>query len=486
MSAEHDNSEFLFEDFPPDPPKKKAPARTVNADAGCRNQSTEETTSQEALPQVERQQLDQNSPNILGGAKRENHAEILKRLEVDAVLLPIKRGTKRPNRKGWQKLSFTDTQDSKFQQDLTKSPAIGVLLGSASGGLCSIDFDDDEFLETFVDMNPKLKDTLKTTAKRGANLWIVLECAPPPSRKLVFEGTAVGEFRSDGSQTLIAGLHPEGFTYQRLVDAPPVRLRYSEIHWPLGTEGPPPHPSYSSQSSEPSPDLHHLHNLHNLHDFRDLHNIGQKIQASEAAREKLKSDPKLERLYQKFIEKKIIVRAGMRNSGLIAMTTFLFGAVGKGRLMELVSAFHQMNQDVFNDPLEQHMKEANAHYAACERKWLESLSDSERKGTTGLPEVYVAAFRICRELAAYKDDSMPTSHFFLSCDDLAARLGLLSMEAQRIIRAFEAAEWLEIVQIGTRHTKGQRGRATRYRWILGAAQVGKSPPSSFKSQSTES
>jgi hypothetical protein len=382
------------------------------------------------------------------------------RLEVDAVLLPIRSGTKRPNRKAWQNLTFADTQEPNFQRALRSAPAIGVSLGRASGGLCSIDFDDDDFLNRFLELNPKLVATLRTTARRGANLWIVLEGAPPPSRKLVFEGAAVGEFRSDGNQTLIAGLHPEGFTYQRLVDAPPVRLRYSEIHWPIGTEGPPPPPSYSSQSSESSPDLHHFH------DLRDLHNIGQRIQASEAAREKLKSDPKLERLYQKFIERKIIVRSGMRNSGLVAMTTFLFRAVGKGRLMELASAFHQMNQDVFNDPLEQHMKEANAHCDACEREWFASLSDSERKAITGLPEGHVAAFRICRELAAYPDDSMPADHFFLSYDDLGARLGLYSVQAQRIIRIFEGVGWLEIIQIGTRHTTGQRGRATRYRWLL--------------------
>jgi|GEM_PF-1805949 len=39
MRAESDFPEFLFEDLPPDPPKKKAPARTVNADTGNMNQT---------------------------------------------------------------------------------------------------------------------------------------------------------------------------------------------------------------------------------------------------------------------------------------------------------------------------------------------------------------------------------------------------------------------------------------------------------------
>ena len=41
MKAEPDFPEFLFKDLPPDPPKKKAPARTVNADTGNRNQTCE-------------------------------------------------------------------------------------------------------------------------------------------------------------------------------------------------------------------------------------------------------------------------------------------------------------------------------------------------------------------------------------------------------------------------------------------------------------
>lgn len=389
-----------------------------------------------------------------------NPSEILKRLEVDAVLLPIRRGTKCPSRKAWQKLSFADTQDPKFQRSLLNAPAIGVLLGSASGGLCSIDFDDDEFLQRFLEVNPKLEGTLRTTARRGANLWIVLDDTPPPSRKLVFEGKAVGEFRSDKNQTLIAGLHPQGFTYRRLVDAAPVRLCYSEIHWPIGTEAPPPPPPHSSQSSKTSPPLRDLHHLHN---------IGQRIRQSESARENLDANPALLRLYQKYIERRIVVRSESRNTTLIALTTFLFRVVGKSRFLELASAFHQINQDLFKDSLEQHMSEANAHFAACERQWLSSLGERERQFVEDLPETHAAAFRICRDLAATVDLSTPLGQFFLSYDDLAGRLGIFPVQAQRILGILNNEGWIEITEKGTRHTPGQRGRATRYRWILGEA-----------------
>jgi Bifunctional DNA primase/polymerase, N-terminal len=118
-----------------------------------------------------------------------NPSEILRRLEVDAVLLPIRSGTKCPNRKEWQKLSFTQTQELTFQRSLKNAPAIGVLLGSASGGLCSIDFDDDDFLKRFLEMNPKLEMTLRTTARRGANLWILHRRAGSSFLKALLSGS---------------------------------------------------------------------------------------------------------------------------------------------------------------------------------------------------------------------------------------------------------------------------------------------------------
>jgi hypothetical protein len=384
-----------------------------------------------------------------------NPSEILKRLEVDAVLLPIRRGTKRPNRKEWQKLSFADTQEPNFQRSLASASAIGVLLGRASGGLCSIDFDDDEFLKRFLEMNAKLKGTLRTTARRGANLWIVLEGTPPPSRKLVFEGTAVGEFRSDNSQTLIAGLHPVGGSYQRLVDAPPLRLPYGAIQWPEGVEGAPPPPTHFSQSSEYSQSLHTLN---------PLHNIRERMKGREDAEKELSGNSSLSRLYRMFVAKRFTPRQGNRNQDLVAMVAFLFRAVGKTQAIALSRAFHQTNQDIFHDPLEQHLREAEAHYAACERDWRSSLSESEKRAVESLPDSHAEAFRVCRDLAAHQDQSSTVGDFFLSYNDLADRLGLHPPQAQRILLVFESGGWIEITEKGTRHTKGQPGRATRYRW----------------------
>jgi len=80
-----------------------------------------------------------------GTKQRELQAhEILPRLGVDAVLLPVGR-KKNPIGKGWNKKRYDQTQTPQYQEKLKKSPAIGVLLGAASQGLCSIDCDREQF-----------------------------------------------------------------------------------------------------------------------------------------------------------------------------------------------------------------------------------------------------------------------------------------------------------------------------------------------------
>ena len=113
-----------------------------------------------------------------------NPNEILSLLGVPAVLLPIRKGTKAPTRSKWQKLTFASTQTPAYQRSLSNAFAIGVSLGEASQNLCSIDFDDDNALETFLALNPLLKSTLRTRGQRGANLWIIIEGPLPRSQMM--------------------------------------------------------------------------------------------------------------------------------------------------------------------------------------------------------------------------------------------------------------------------------------------------------------
>lgn len=391
-----------------------------------------------------------------------NPQQILALLGVNAVLLPIRRGTKRPTRKGWQKITFTDTQTAAYQAVLTKAPAIGVSLGDVSAHLCTIDCDDGGFLDEMLALNPLLRTSLRTSAKRGGNLWLILTDPLPKTFKLTRDGEAMGEFRSTGSQTVIAGDHPEGMRYRITVEAPPARLAYAEIAWPSWmAEGARFNSSQCSQSSQSPPQSQCSPSLHTLH------NIGERSDAAEASRKAMDANPPLKRLYKRFVlDKRPPARQGRRNTDLIDLVTFLHGATGRDRALELAKAFWELNQDIFTDSLEQHMHEAEAHLDAREATWRNSLSDGERALAEQLRQPLRESFRICRDLAKRDNAECPRGKFFLSMGDLADRISLRTVEAQRIFHVLEGLGCLEIATKGTRHAKGARGIATRYLWKL--------------------
>lgn len=161
---------------------------------------------------------------------------ILQALGRKAVLLPIREGSKATMVKGWPEKTFEDTQTSSYQNLLEGASAIAVSLGAPSGGLCSIDFDCEEAMRVFLRVNPFLKETLRTKGRRGANLWVTIydEKIPPMTHLKDALGEPVGEWRSDRSYTIIAGKHPNGMSYETVVDAPPLEVPFEEIKWPDG------------------------------------------------------------------------------------------------------------------------------------------------------------------------------------------------------------------------------------------------------------
>ncbi len=175
------------------------------------------------------------------------------------VLLRIPRGRKGPIDKGWNSISWEDTQDEAYQEALCEGGNIGVSLGWRSAAvfagetyhLCSIDIDDDDSLEPFLALNERLRGTLITCGRRGANMWLwVRKDSYPPFASLKYEsGTGGadgkgkwGEWRTDGTkadgesaayQTVIFGTHPEGMRYRRISGAAkPLLVDFSEIVWP--------------------------------------------------------------------------------------------------------------------------------------------------------------------------------------------------------------------------------------------------------------
>ncbi|MDB4369454.1 bifunctional DNA primase/polymerase [Akkermansiaceae bacterium] len=160
---------------------------------------------------------------------------ILQALGREAVLLPIREGSKATIVKGWPDKTFEDTQNSSYQNLLEGASAIAVSLGAPSGGLCSIDFDCEEAMRAFLRVNPFLEETLRTKGRRGANLWVAITGNIPSLTHFKdSSGNSLGEWRSGRSYTIISGKHPNGVEYQTVVATKPLEISFEEIKWPQG------------------------------------------------------------------------------------------------------------------------------------------------------------------------------------------------------------------------------------------------------------
>jgi hypothetical protein len=148
-----------------------------------------------------------------------------------AVLLPIQSGTKRPSISEWQKVKFEDTQAAEYRAMLEAAfnkAAIGVQLGN---GIFAIDVDNDDLADKFLELNPRLLNTLRTRGARGCQFWIKIDGKHPESCKLKLSGKEIGEWRANG-QSVIYGQHPSGPRYQVLTQEKPATIKFEEINWP--------------------------------------------------------------------------------------------------------------------------------------------------------------------------------------------------------------------------------------------------------------
>ena len=391
-------------------------------------------------------------------------AELISLLTVDAVLLPVKSKTKHPPLKQWQNTTYEDTQEEAYQQKLESHGNTGILLGEASEHLCSIDFDDDEALTDFLKNNSSLRVTLQTTAKRGANLWVIINGDYPRSEQLKDRlGKPIGEWRANGNQTIIQGIHPEGNSYNIKVNRPPVRINYSDLNW--GNIIPPRLCHIDDTDHTDDIEYTEIQSIQTNNKGGEETTLIEKENRAEKALTKLKSNPSLWKLYQQYIQHKFTPQQGERNNQLVSMVTFLAQAVSRQRVIELTKAFYEVNQDVFADSLDQHVAEAEAHLKATLDRWEEGLTLADRTHLKSIPALQCEAYRICRDLAQHDNDKCSRGSFFLSCDDLARRLDTDIKKAHRIFAQFESLGILSITLKGTRHSKGSRGKATTYKWL---------------------
>jgi hypothetical protein len=154
------------------------------------------------------------------------------------VLVSMHPRAKTPRFRKFQTFTLDLMQDEQFIACIGRPNCnVAVLLGKASRGLCTFDFDDDRNAEMFLRLNEPFQETLMTTARRGRNLWFVVDGEYPRSFDVRDdEGHNCVEFRADGRLTIIYGTHPCGYSYRLLHRAYPIRCRWSDVNWPFEWE----------------------------------------------------------------------------------------------------------------------------------------------------------------------------------------------------------------------------------------------------------
>lgn len=154
----------------------------------------------------------------------------LRILAPGAAFIPVKAGKKAPLHNGWQNLTSTWSGEPK-NEALLEQLNVGVNLGAPSGGICSIDLDSNELFESFRKLNPWTSSTLVTRRKRGGNIWLRMPHPWPVHCELKdVSGNHLGEFRSDGHQTVIAGT-ADGVSYTNN-GTPVADVGFLKINWP--------------------------------------------------------------------------------------------------------------------------------------------------------------------------------------------------------------------------------------------------------------
>ena len=401
-----------------------------------------------------------------------NVQELYDFLGANTVLLPIPLGHKGPKIADWTKLEYAHTQNAFYQKSLLTGN-IGVLLGAASNNLCSIDCDTDEVLKGFINLNPDAANTLITKGKRGGNVWFRFAADSYPPRTLRVPD--VGEFRSNGGQTVICGQHPDGMAYKLVQRQMVININFKCLKWPkefLDNENflkniqqySPLYMTAGSQAeSKTIPQSISLSISHKKQEKL------QKLAAVTLNETKISSFMKdkpevLKKHYQRYIADNFVAVQGSRNAAIVHLAPILTMAVHEEVALKLLMAFYEINKDLFNDSAETHEQEAERALENSRKRFHENLTDYNKQFYAALNEFEKSAFRILFDLARASDGKP----FPLSANELAERLGLPSSnQGGRILKKFEKLEIIKMNKKGKQHTKEKgKGSASTYNWDL--------------------
>jgi hypothetical protein len=409
---------------------------------------------------------------------------------LGAVVIPVYR-SKKPKYRYWRGLDYAKCLTKDLLELYDDETNIAVVQGEPSSGLISIDFDEPKALKEFLTLNSALKDTLTTSAARGANLWFKMQGNYPPLTRLKRGSSIWAEWRSTGAFTVIHGIHQKGMPYTSN-EKKPINICLEDIVLPEDVNFKTSKGLTSSEQLNAAPattPLHtapctpaHLHNIETPMDS-DLNNgtidvdkapprllspalILEQLKTLEEALDALKKDnPTLHKLYLKFVDRNFTAKPHQRNAFLTEAVPFLYRAVAPELILPLVEFFYIVHKPIFHDSLSQHTKEAKALLKGVSETYLSSLPPNEQKLLQALTEREQIAYRILQDLAMRVTDDSLVRLFFMSDDEMGLRLGVTSIQAHRILKGKLAKLGIiEVVKNGVRRAKGQRGIATTYQW----------------------
>jgi hypothetical protein len=227
------------------------------------------------------------------------------------------------------------------------------------------------------------------------------------------DGAYWGEFRANGSQTIIHGTHPSGCDYRFLLEAPPVEISISEIVWPQCVVDPfskqkASHPpNHSSVFCTPVSCVSMSCVSVPLCDSTKGNEILANIQATNQGREALKRRfPQLAELYEKFIEPKFEAAAGHRNGFIVEAAPVIYRVVCVPLGLQLLGFFYEMNRYLFKGTPEQHHYEAQQMMESVAASYRGSLNPIKKKIYDALPGIEQDAFRILRDLALWSEPKL--------------------------------------------------------------------------------
>jgi hypothetical protein len=127
-------------------------------------------------------------------------------------VIPVPRGEKAPHIAGWPSLRLGECDLSAH---FSNGKNVGVILGSASGGLCDVDLDSPEALAAADFFLPPTGFVFGRAQKPRSHRFYRCDVPPTPEKLSAPDGGTLIELRAAGQQTILPpSIHPSGELYR--------------------------------------------------------------------------------------------------------------------------------------------------------------------------------------------------------------------------------------------------------------------------------